>query len=208
MAPNDPVVTFETLYDIMRREKARDELQKLSESFYGDVVSYIRDKQQILESQSGKDSIFASQEIDKTRVQLKNVMKIVKDLYDKREAKIIHLALLSARDKDQVYDMSALLPEEHSFFNGAKNVISSARDGFFSMPNTAIKPKDLKVRSEKDNAVRVIMSCDMPEFLGTDLQPYGPFSNNALVSLPVQIAEMLVSMGQAVKEDESTEKNE
>lgn len=204
MAPNDPVITFETLYDIMRREKARDELQKLSESFYTDVVSYIRDKQQILESQAGKESIFASQELDKTRTQLKNVMKIVKDLYDKRESKIMHLAILSARNKDQVYDTSALLPEEHPLFGDIRNVVTLARDGFFSMPNSASKPKDLKISGEKDNAVKVHITCDVPEFLGTDLQPYGPFQNNASISLPAQIADMLVSMGQAVKENEST----
>lgn len=209
MAQNDPVITFETLYDIMRREKARDELQKLDLNFYNDVASYIKDKQNILESQAGKDSIFASQELDKTRTQLKNVLKIVKDLYDRRESKVIQLALLSARNKDKIYDTSALLPEEHSFYGNVKSVVESSRDGFFSLPSQNLeKPKDLKTKAKMDNGYKVRMLDDVPEFLGTDLQSYGPFTNGTISSLPSDIAEMLVSTNQAVKENESTEKNE
>ncbi len=211
MAANDPVITFETLYDIMRREKARDELQKLSHDFYQNVVSYIKDKQNILESQAGKDSIFASQEIEKTRTQLKNVLKIVRDLYDRREAKIVQLALLSARNKERIYDNSSLLPEEHGFYNGIRSLIESARDGFFSLSlpsQNAEKPKDLKTKAETDNGCKVRMTCDVPEFLGTDLQPYGPFANEAIISVPMQIADMLVSLGQAVMENENTKEDE
>ena len=211
MATNDPVITFETLYDIMRREKARDDLQKLNTNFYNDVVTYIKDKQNILSSQSSKESIFASQEIEKTKTQLKNVLKIVRDLYDRREAKIIQLALLSARNKERIYDNSSLLPEEHGFYNGIRSAIEVNRDGFFSLSegqHSPEKPKDLKMKAEKDNGYKVRMICDVPQFLGTDLQPYGPFKDTKMVALPKQIADMLISLGQAVTENENTKENE
>jgi len=207
MNANEPVITFETLYDIMRREKARDELQKLNATFYPDVFTYITDKQHILESQAGKDSIFASQEVEKTKTQLRNILKIARELFDRRESKTIQLALLSARNNEKMYDTSALLPEEQEFFNHIKTIIDTNRSSFFSLssprPNLE-KPKDLKITAEKDNGCKVRMLCDVPEFLGTDLQSYGPYTNQSVVSLPKQIADMLASLGQAVMENEST----
>lgn len=205
MAPNDPVITFETLYDIMKREKAHEELQKLNPNFYQDVSCYIKDKQKILESQSGKDSIFASQEIEKTRMQLKNILKIVRDLYDRREAKITQLALLCSRNKDRIYDTTALLHEEMDLLNRMREVAESARDGFFSMSvKESGKPKDLKIKAETDTGCRVRMVCNVPEFLGIDLKTYGPYANEAVISLPFEVADMLVSTGQATKENENT----
>lgn len=211
MTANEPVITFETLYDIMRREKARDELQKLGNTFYQDVFNYIRDKQQILDSQAGKDSIFASQELDKTKTQLKNILKIVRELYDRRESKIIQLAVLSARNNEKIYDTSALLVEEQELFNRIKVILINNRDSFLSFSSTrpnGEKPKDLKITAEKDNGCKVRMLCGVPEFLGVDLQPYGPYENQAIISLPKQIADMLASSGQAAIENESTQKNE
>lgn len=207
MTSNEPVITFETLYDIMRREEARDELQKLNVTFYQDVFSYITDKQHILESQAGKDSIFASQEVEKTRTQLKNILKIVRKLYDRRESKTIQLALLSARNNEKMYDTSYLLPEEQEFFNSVKAIIGSNRGSFFSLSSPSQnleKPKDLKITAEKDNGCKVRMLCDVPEFLGIDLLSYGPYTDQSVISLPKQIADMLASLGQAVIENEST----
>ena len=59
-------LTYESLYDILRRERARQELQKLNNSFYDEVNNYIKDKINALESQRQKSSIFAQKEIEKT----------------------------------------------------------------------------------------------------------------------------------------------
>ena len=71
------IITYENLYEILRREKYRTELQKIDESFYQDVVKYLQEKTAILASQSKKESIFASTEVEKTQTQLKNVLKIL-----------------------------------------------------------------------------------------------------------------------------------
>ena len=59
-------ITYETLYELLRREKFRQELQQLTPTFYQDTVNYIKEKQVILDSQKNKDSIFAT-ESEKTR---------------------------------------------------------------------------------------------------------------------------------------------
>ena len=87
------IITYENLYEILRREKYRTELQKLDETFYKDVVKYLQEKRAILESQAKKDNIFASTELEKTQTQLKNVLKIIRELYEKRENKIVQFSL-------------------------------------------------------------------------------------------------------------------
>ena len=71
----DVLITHETLYELLRREKSRDEIQKLDDNFYGDVLTYIKDKKAILDSQKSKDNIFSSQEVQKTKKQMDNALE-------------------------------------------------------------------------------------------------------------------------------------
>ena len=90
------VITYDTLYEILRREKFKKELQKLDDNFFDNTLNYLNDKSKIYESQKEKDSIFSS-EFKKTEKTLENTKKILKELYEKRESKIIMLALFSSR---------------------------------------------------------------------------------------------------------------
>ena len=56
------IITYDTLYEILRREKYRPELQSLEPTFFKDVTKYIEEKKSILDSQQKKDSIFAKLE--------------------------------------------------------------------------------------------------------------------------------------------------
>ena len=44
-------ITLETLYDILRNEKKREDLQKLNQTFFLDVVSYLKEKKILLNGQ-------------------------------------------------------------------------------------------------------------------------------------------------------------
>ena len=53
-------ITLETLYDILRNEKKREDLQKLESTFFIDVISYMREKQAFLATKKDEDDLFAS----------------------------------------------------------------------------------------------------------------------------------------------------
>ena len=61
------------------------------------------------------------------------------------------------------------------------------------VPKPAEKPID-------PNKMNVRILTDMPKFIGTDLQPYGPFSTGDMVQLPKEIANVLISR-KAAQED-------
>lgn len=199
------IITYENLYEILRREKYRTELQKIDETFYHDVVKYLQEKTAILDSQAKKDSIFASTELEKTQTQLKNVLKILKELYEKRENKIIQFALFCSRSKN-AQDTSTMLPEEFALYANIKETLDNSREGILTnllqnkMPSIEQEyPKDLK-GEEKTDSLFIQLLKDIPEFVGPDLSVYGPFKAGDKQHIPKIIAQMLIDTEQAKNE--------
>ena len=199
------IITYENLYEILRREKYRTELQKIDETFYQDVIKYLQEKTAILESQSRKESIFASTEVEKTQTQLKNVLKILKELYEKRENKIIQFALFCSRSNN-AQDTSTMLPEEFALYSQLKETLDNYRLGILNnilqnkLPSLSLSnPKDLK-GEEKTDSLSIQVLKDIPEFVGPDLSVYGPFKVGEKQQIPTMIAQMLIDTEQAENE--------
>ncbi len=208
MGDDEVIITYESLYELLRREKYRPELQKLDQTFYTNALNYLKEKQAILSSQESKDSIFAVNEVEKTRTQLRNVQSILKQIYEKREAKLIQLALFSSRNRASAGNESSLLPEELAIFDSVRDVLSDYREGILfnllSSNPTELplrKEKPLKITSEinkgKPDLIKVRILAVMPEFIGPDMQVYGPFDENQVAELPEEISGSLVANRQA-----------
>ena len=180
-------LNYEAIYDILRRERSRQELQKLAQTFYNEVSSYIKDKEDVLESQKQKSSIFAQKEIEKTEKQLENVKKIINELYEKRELKITQLAISFARARN-MQEVPELLPEEKIMFN---NVVKILKDSKENSLNEVLynKPKVIKTVQET-KLVRFIQA--VPKFVTEDLKEYGPFEEEYIASLPNKVADLLI----------------
>jgi DNA replication initiation complex subunit (GINS family) len=190
----EEIITYEILYDILRREKSRQELQKLDNNFFDDINKYIRDKKAILEDLKSKSSIFAKKEIEKTEKELVNIKKIVKEIYDKRESKILQLALSSAVT-NKAQDSSNLLNEEKLIFDNLIRFLKESRESLLNDLLDDEKPKVIKSEQESIKTVRILQP--IPIFIGDDLNEYGPFEEEYIVSLPVKVAELLIKKGKA-----------
>lgn len=198
----DVIITFETLYEILRREKSRPELQKLDDTFFKDVIKYLEEKKSILESQSKKDSIFSSSELDKTKKQVENVNKIIKELYEKREFKIIQLALLSSRTGD-FNSISSMLPEEKSLYEeinlilkeGRSSILVNLLDGKSPIrveKSHESKPKDINIAYKAEDHKLIRILSPLPKFMGPNLEVYGPFEQEMVINLPLEIGSLLI----------------
>ncbi|MBN2052775.1 hypothetical protein JW756_04695 [Candidatus Woesearchaeota archaeon] len=108
-------INYETLFDLLRREKNREELQTLDKDFYEQVLAYLKEKKDSLSRKD--DELFASAEREKLKIQFQNIRRIIKELYERREKKILTMAMSKARTGSDVIDTSALLPSEREFFN-------------------------------------------------------------------------------------------
>lgn len=204
-------VTYNTLFELLRRERTRHELQKLDPDFYKDVVNYLKEKSKV---QSSSDVIMVHEE---TTRQLENAKKLVKNLYEKREKKIIQLAIdasthVGVNGMKTIVDTSALLENEKKFFDELMILLEKHRTGVLLNVLLSKEPKLEKeeaVRSpenEKNTKGEAKRARDtkllrflqpVPQFMGPELEVYGPFDKEDIASLPEKVAEILVSKERA-----------
>lgn len=194
-------ITYETIYELLRREKFRPELQNLDQSFFENIIDYLKEKQAITEEQKSKDSIF-SQELERTNQELINVKKMIKELYEKREQKIIQLALSSTKTNN-IPELTAMLKEEKEFFNMLKELLIKQRqDVLLNVLKTKLpmlrkeEPKDIK--TEKQATTKLIRFVhSIPKFVAEDLNTYGPFIDEDIANIPIQVADVLIAKQKA-----------
>lgn len=221
-------ITYETLYEILRREKSHDELQKLDETFFNDVVEYLKEKHAILQEAAGKFDMFSVDERDNTQTQLNNVRRILKELYERREKKIIEMALNKSRTNSNIIDTTNLIGKERTAYQELINLFDGFRkDILFSL--LEMKQQDFPVKlfqeTEQDDAEdgtsedktaeelpeqsvdqqteskttkKIRFTQKVDEFVGPDLNVFGPFEPEQIEELPKEIAEVLLSKGSAV----------
>ncbi|KYK27159.1 hypothetical protein AYK26_00500 [Euryarchaeota archaeon SM23-78] len=119
-------ITYETLFDLLRREKNREELQKLDKDFYEQVLAYLKEKKEAL-SKKG-DELFVSAEREKLKIQFQNIRRIIKELYERREKKVINMAMSKARTGSDIIDTTNLLPSEKEFFKEQVGLLTKYKD--------------------------------------------------------------------------------
>lgn len=122
-------ITLETLYDILINEKRREDLQKLNSSFFFDVVNYLKEKKMLLEGKKEDDDLFAVGEREKLEYELRSIKRILKEIYEKREKKIINIALNKSRTKSDIIDADAMLEEEKDFYGQLTKLFDGYRNG-------------------------------------------------------------------------------
>jgi len=214
-------ITYDLLFDILRYEKSREELQQLDSEFYLHVTDYLKTKEGIL---LNSQTPVAEREL--TRIQLNNVRKILSELYEKRERKIINLALYTIKTGSGITADSLMLSEEKMLFEMLLMVLSRYRssimdnllngrsvsaESLFSakQQSTSIKssypasPDDSGVNDEPlsgsyDSVRSVRFLKAIPRFLGPELEIYGPFEEDDIASLPLIISNLLIRTGRAV----------
>ncbi len=212
-------VTYETLFEFLVREKNRAELQKLEPQFFNNLVEYLKEKQSILNREHL--DVFSEEEKEKTGQQLRNIKRVIKELYERREKKILNIALIKSRTGSDVIDTSALMEEEKRFFESVVATLDTYRnDILFNLVNAKHpvmnKPAENMEKSEKaampvaaqpetkkevrdTKTVRFISA--VPKFLGKELEVYGPFEEEDVASLPGDVADVLISKGRAEEID-------
>ncbi|MFH0978425.1 MAG: hypothetical protein V1837_03930 [Candidatus Woesearchaeota archaeon] len=181
-------ITYETLFELRRLEKNREELQTLSSTFLDDLAKYINEKQIVL-SQGG---MFVS---DRDKNLLEQVKGLTRQLYELRERKIISLAVNKSRTGSSIIDTSALLKHEKEFFDQMVGLLDKSRETILKplLEGYQAKPEE-EIRKET-RLVRFLTP--VPKFVGEQLEVYGPFEEEDVANLPTAIADVLITKGRA-----------
>ena len=217
-------ITYETLFDLLRREKNREELQHLDKDFYEQVLAYLKEKKEAL-SKKG-DELFVSAEREKMKIQFQNIRRIIKELYERREKKIINMAMSKARTGSDVIDTSNLLLSEKNFFDEQVILLTKYKDSVLdaiihlkefnngkkeeekeqappegskeeTRKEPKIKEKETVAVADATNIKKIKITASLPEFVGLQGEVIGPFNEGDVVELEPTIAELLIKKGNA-----------
>lgn len=151
MVESEVKITYEMLFELLRREKSRDELQKLDDGFFQHIYGYIKEKKQPTLETDPEEAI-------KSRILLENVHRLVVELYQRREKKIVEMALIKSRTKHSTISTQTLLETEKSFFNTLVLLLDDSRQKVLHtalhltkvvslesvpLPNTIVEPSSV-----------------------------------------------------------------
>lgn len=221
-------LTYETLFDILRVEKRRDELQELEEKFLENVVTYLQQKKEMLTKKQHESGIESFDEVKKISIQFENIQKIIKEIYERREKKIMLLALNNSRTKAMDLKKGFLLPHEEELYRQLTRLLGAYRGDVMEKiikgqypkqelaavllnvqdmrKETEIKQQEMPIQAAVEqqepltapsSVVQVKFLEEIEEFVGPELEVYGPYPSNTVAALPANIAEIFLSTGSA-----------
>jgi len=204
---DDDEFDYKTLRKIQESEKQSPMITKIPKTFYVDVSVFLKGLQDQFEKETKqKRKMIIADEIQ-------NIEKIIINIYEQREKKIIIAAMSRVRGGSP--SVTNLLDTELSLFDTLQEVLKNARDSLLSKekesvtfhgPDERIMPK---VHQDDSNSIRnsdiiqekttlpkndhmfVTITKDMPTFVGTDAKQY-TIKKGDMLSVPPQMADMLI----------------
>lgn len=163
--PEESSITFETIRKIQIEEKTFSKLARLPPNFYSNVATYLGKKRGM--SEGKKDT------------ELNSMKRIIEDIFDRRERKIIEGAITTARTRIPPENLTT---EEEDFFNQVTQMIIGRREELLSRIFSKSKARMVTAKFKED----------VEEFVGSDMNTYGPFKANATAEVPEENFKVLL----------------
>ena len=189
------LITYETIRSAHRAEKD-EELQKLPEGFFESVRNWFKHKEKMKDTTS--------------LLELENAKKLLEDVINRRQKKIVLAALSTIRGQ---LPPSNLTDNERKFFDEVVSSLKSFKNDmeekFRDYEDVVeekieeakksieeIKPVEEKIEKtvvKPDGKLLVKVLTDLPRFVGSDMQAYGPLKNGDVITLPEKIGKLLIA---------------
>jgi len=173
----EETITFEFIRKVQSDEQRSPKLTKLPTDFYRKVSSYIQQKRKISERKDDR----------KVALEVKNIERLVEDIFNRRERKIVNQALIAARTN---IPPENLTEEEKEFYD---ILISSIKKRREEILNQVLSEK------EEEPVSLIVFKEDVPAFVGADTKDYGPFKKGDIAKLPEENVKILIERGIAKK---------
>ncbi len=194
-------ISYKNLRKIQQMEKNSPVLTGLKSGFYNELFEYLEKLDKRLEKESSSQKqILLKDEIQNTR-------KIVANVYEQREKKILLAAVSKARSGNP--DLKNMLDVEKNLFDAVLGLLLQSREWF--LENKTKKNENVtnseKTESEKENIVEekqensnpvLLVTKGIPEFIGTDTKRYN-LRKDDVVSMPENMSDMLLKRNVAEK---------
>ena len=166
-------MSFGYIRETQRKEKNSSRLSEVEPSFYKELAAHI------------KESTAACKANGNGFRELENTVKLAREVFEKREQKLVMKALRSVRTKE--YDEERMTPEEKALFKALVEAIQTNRRAFDSVmlgDYNFSMPKDTLIKENGNKIVLARVRREIPAFVGSDTKEYGPYKVGDVVKLP------------------------
>ncbi len=183
------MITYNDIYETLRKEKYSEQLQKLSEHFVEEVAEYLKEKKEMTEK---SDDIFSAT-IVKSKKQFENAISIFKEIMLRRKKKLLNLAFIARETGISKRDFENMLDFEKAAFDKIVKGLEETDVVINGLMNGKKESKENILVSFKEN---------VEEFLGLEGENLGPFEKGEIANLPEEIVRILKDAGK-IEEVES-----
>lgn len=173
------MITFNEIYEILRKEKYSDKLQPLSKKFLKESQQYLKEKQEFLSKESDLFSDMAM----KNKKKFENTVASIKDLLRLRKKKILNLAFIANEVGISKKDFENMLGFEKDLFQTIVKALEKVE-----------KDKEEEMQGEQGkefNHILVRFIEEVPSFMDFNGEEIGPFEKGEIANLESEIIEIL-----------------
>ena len=179
------MLKYEELYEILRKEKMNDSLQKIPLDFVKSFSELIYENKKTITSNGD----FFSEEIVRDKKQYENSMVLFKELILRRKKKILNLVFLANETSVLKKDFENMLPFEKDLFDSLLSSVEQT-DKLISML--------LINEASGKNEISLLIMEDIESFVNMDGESVGPFKKGQSVLLDKIVADILIGGQKAV----------
>ena len=180
------MLDYDSLYELLRKEKYSENLQKIDKNFLAEFKEYLR---AFREKASSESDIFSDNAYQHKK-QLENSIAIFKGLILRRKKKLLQLVFVAAETGIMKRDYENMFDFEKKIFD---NFVKAIEEGDKELSAS------LNGHNEKNGDVNkmVIFNESIDEFADMEGKLIGPFGKGDLVNLDAKVCEVLVQGGKA-----------
>ena len=109
-------ISYAQLFDLLRKEKTKEDLQVIEKTFYKDRFSILNKRETDVRVKEMQHSLVINPDLEKQKIELRNIKKLLNELLDRRQKKIILLALTRTRIPSTIINNEAFSEEEKDLF--------------------------------------------------------------------------------------------
>ncbi len=175
------MITYNELYEILRKERYSETLQPLPKNFLEDIAEYLKNKKEFSDKQ---EDLFSDLAI-KNKKKFENAIVLFKEVILRRRKKILQLSFIASETGISKKDFENLMPFEKELFE----TIAKSLEKSEKTMNSMLTGTPQEQQQKKHRLARFLES--VSELMTMEGEAIGPFEKGEVANLEKEIADIL-----------------
>ena len=184
------MLTYNDLYDLLRKEKYSETLQSIDRGFINEFSEYLK----TLRKESSFEGDLFSNSAGDSKKQLENSIALFKGLILRRKKKLLQLVFVAAETGIMKRDYENMFEFEKKMFDNLVKALEAGDKELSQILNG-------KQESSVENKM-IIFNETVEQFVDMEGKVVGPFNKGDVANLDAKVCDILISGKRAIYVDE------